>query len=93
MNRRHGTRFPVEVGRKEHILIEQRVIRVLVWIAGLLVAWPMITANKYVCSTRYKQAKYIESVDMGIWALAIFLQVAWVTVFLLIAMRLSTGGG
>jgi hypothetical protein len=93
LNRRHALRFPVETHKRERVLIEQRVMRVLVWIVGLLAVWPMIAADKYVSSARYNQAKYIESVDAGIWIGAIALQVAWLTSWLLILMRLSTGGG
>ncbi len=93
MNRRQAIRFPTVVEKRRGVLIEQHVMRALVWIVGWLFAWPMIAADKYVSSTRYNQARYIESVDAGIWALAIFLQVAWLAVFLIIAMRLSTGGG
>lgn len=92
MNQRHALRFPVEVHRRRRVLIEQRIICVLVWIVGLLLAWPMIVTDKYVDSTRYNEAEYIESVDAGIWILAIFLQVAWITGLLLITMRLTTNG-
>ena len=91
-NKRQALRFPVEVHRRERILIEQHVMRVLIWIVGLLLAWPMIATDKYVCSTRYKQAKYIESVDGGIWIGALALQIAWIVGLLLIIMRLTTSG-
>ena len=91
-NKRQALRFPVEVHRRKRVLIEQHVIRALVWIVGLLLAWPVIVVDKYVDSTRYNEAEYIESVDAGIWILAIFLQVAWLTGLLLILMRLTTSG-
>ena len=91
-NGRHALRFPVEVHRRKRVLIEQHVIRVLVWIVGLLLFWPMIAADKYVCSARYNEARYIESVDGGIWIGAIFFQIAWITGWLLILMRLTTSG-
>ena len=91
-NGRHALRFPVETGRRKRVLIEQRIIRVLVSTIGLLLFWPMIVSDKYVSSTRYNEAEYIESVDGGIWILALFLQISWFTGWLLILMRLTTSG-
>ena len=92
-NKRQALRFPVEVHRRKRVLIEQRTIRALVWIVSLLFAWPLIVANKYTDSQRYRQAEYIEIVDVSIWLFALLLEIAWVVwIFATLAMLFSTNG-
>ena len=91
MNRRNYMRFSVEAGRIEPVLIEQRIIRALVWIIALMFAWPLMAANRYTDSQRYRQAKYIEVVDIGIWMGAFFLELAWVIAVFATIITLSSG--
>jgi len=91
-NQRHALRFPTEVHRSKPVLVEQRIIRALVWIIVLLFAWPLIVADKYTDSRRYREAEYIELVDGGIWMGAFVLLLAWVLLVFAIFFTLSSGG-
>lgn len=94
MNRRHALRFPVETRRRPRVLIEQHVIRVLMRLASLLFAWPLMVADIYTDSQRYREAEYIEVVDVGIWMGAFILQVAWILLGLFaIVFTLSSSNG
>jgi hypothetical protein len=83
----------VETSERESILIEQRAILILTWGFGLLLGWPLLAADFYTGSQRYRRSKYIEAVDIGIWMFSSVVQLVWIVSILVGIISLFTQNG